>query len=523
VKLAPARLLGTRTALCTEDGFGLGGARNVTFEVPYPFLVAIMWVAQQRLPMVLLSASQQHLEQNLRVNNATAWRLTADAIERLSALEAPPGRPSHWGNCVDVPAPGRSHHATANLIRVVGEQVPARCWTRSALGRLNAAARRRRLEAVQSLASLSKADSCDALRRAQRALLDHVSASANRTGTAPGRTAGGTWAPLEGAALSVHPDPLGALLRAEVPAVVLRGLVRPQTIASIRRRIWLASAEHPPNSSGSCFCSHLDPGDRSGDGCHPQRDRRTCTWGPKLAAGLMDSRVASFWADCEASSKERRNLSTQCEREGVVPRDCSAFGAMLNGIRERATTSGVGRVKVASETAAREYSAGVLLGLPTGFRYPLHFDSLHANAWNAIRSSHCDEQNVRVLDGAASNVKRVALLHRHTFAASAILTLRAPERGLNPYDLRIYRVRWTDIVLNCSLVSQAAGGIFQRLGSATAPLYSWPHVDIQLYAVMQATFTSSIRSLCTRPRPFVGRIHAVCSRRSQHTRRMATR
>eukprot|EP00966_Prymnesium_polylepis_P224846 5200478-Prymnesium_polylepis.1 len=27
----------TRTALCTEDGFGLGRERNVTFDVSYPF------------------------------------------------------------------------------------------------------------------------------------------------------------------------------------------------------------------------------------------------------------------------------------------------------------------------------------------------------------------------------------------------------------------------------------------------------------------------------------------------------
>ena len=44
------------------------------------------------------------------------------------------------------------------------------------------------------------------------------------------------WRPLEGAALAQHDDPLGALQRGEVPALILRGLVPPAELRGLLRR-----------------------------------------------------------------------------------------------------------------------------------------------------------------------------------------------------------------------------------------------------------------------------------------------
>lgn len=64
--------------------------------------VAISWVAQQRLPMVLISAKPAHQRDNLRVYANPPWgRLTTSEMDALSAEREPAGRLSHWGDCDD--------------------------------------------------------------------------------------------------------------------------------------------------------------------------------------------------------------------------------------------------------------------------------------------------------------------------------------------------------------------------------------------------------------------------------------
>jgi len=69
-----------------------------------PQEVALQWVAQQDLPVVVLSSSAAHLGSN-RDTVSGVWRLSAEEMEALSALDQPTGKPSHWGLCDDVPAP----------------------------------------------------------------------------------------------------------------------------------------------------------------------------------------------------------------------------------------------------------------------------------------------------------------------------------------------------------------------------------------------------------------------------------
>ncbi len=61
-----------------------------------------------------------------------------------------------------------------------------------------------------------------------------------------------------------------------------------------------------------------------------------------------------------------------------------------------------------------------------------------------------------------------APLWRHRFSAAAILTLQAPDREKNRYDLRVYRQRWHGLVGNCSVRSAESYAIGQRLGPNVA-------------------------------------------------------
>ena len=56
------------------------------------------------IPFVVLSSNPAHLADDLRVFDAPPWAaLSAEEMAGLTALDAPPGRPSHWGDCRDSP------------------------------------------------------------------------------------------------------------------------------------------------------------------------------------------------------------------------------------------------------------------------------------------------------------------------------------------------------------------------------------------------------------------------------------
>ena len=65
--------------------------------------VALAWLAQLHVPMVVLSSSAAHLRRNLRLYDAAPpWgRLRDDEMAALSAESVPGGRPAHWGDCAD--------------------------------------------------------------------------------------------------------------------------------------------------------------------------------------------------------------------------------------------------------------------------------------------------------------------------------------------------------------------------------------------------------------------------------------
>ena len=65
--------------------------------------VALSWVAQQGLPLVILSSSSEHLREDVSIFSTPRWgALSRAEMEALSSLREPRGRPSHWGDCEDV-------------------------------------------------------------------------------------------------------------------------------------------------------------------------------------------------------------------------------------------------------------------------------------------------------------------------------------------------------------------------------------------------------------------------------------
>ena len=64
--------------------------------------VAISWVAQSRLPMVLISSKRAHMRDNVRAYGEPPWgRLSEREMAVLSAARQPSGRPAYWGDCDD--------------------------------------------------------------------------------------------------------------------------------------------------------------------------------------------------------------------------------------------------------------------------------------------------------------------------------------------------------------------------------------------------------------------------------------
>ena len=57
---------------------------------------------------------------------------------------------------------------------------------------------------------------------------------------------------------------------------------------------------------------------------------------------------------------------------------------------------------------------------------------------------------------------------RHAFSAAAILTLQAPDRTVNPYDLRIFASRWHALVGDCGARTSSQYGVGVRYTTAKA-------------------------------------------------------
>jgi len=67
--------------------------------------VAMKWVAQLHIPMIVLASSELHAEKNLFLFESSKWHLSSQDVQVLSKLDYPPGVPSLWGDCVDQQAP----------------------------------------------------------------------------------------------------------------------------------------------------------------------------------------------------------------------------------------------------------------------------------------------------------------------------------------------------------------------------------------------------------------------------------
>ena len=80
--------------------------------------VAIKWVVQQRIPLIVLSSSKEHLANNLQMYDHSgdgSWVLSEGEMAGLSALTTPAGRPSQWGACEDSAAPAAGSSSQAVL------------------------------------------------------------------------------------------------------------------------------------------------------------------------------------------------------------------------------------------------------------------------------------------------------------------------------------------------------------------------------------------------------------------------
>lgn len=69
--------------------------------------IALSWVAQQEMPLVIISSKPSHMKENLNVFTRPRWgKLSAAEMQALSELKKPAGRPAYWGDCRDAAPSG---------------------------------------------------------------------------------------------------------------------------------------------------------------------------------------------------------------------------------------------------------------------------------------------------------------------------------------------------------------------------------------------------------------------------------
>ncbi len=486
--------------------------------------VAMRWVAQRRLPFVTHSSSVAHLRDNLRLFDDATWapsgRALSDAeVRALDSVGAPAGSPSHWGECTE--GGGTSSPSARPGPRARRDDGWGRPRTAGDIaGKLApAVARLCGGVALPRVGWSAERQACEDAERLQNALAE-VGARSRVT-----HRADEAWEPLEGAALLAHPDPLGALQRGEVPALVLRGLVPPDELRHMLTRMaefgqrrydcarsanglertspqcalffrgdmsFLNSRKHwctllsnlaydcGRNATANPRCKEL-VGHEFAAKCHGGKELGKAA--PVEEGGARPSLANEFglkmYSNMQHGNHDRYlrhahaiNTLYNSMAEGCVGRWCSPHQAMLYGLRQLAAAGGGAprTVGLAAENATKpsasarpvDHSPGTIRVLHDGWTTPLHMDSKHSNAWVALRKELCGESVPLGMRTSPREVTRFQAIARNRFAASAILTLHAPERETNPHDLRVYRTRWPALLGNCSVRTADAYGVGAR-------------------------------------------------------------
>lgn len=217
----------------------------------------------------------------------------------------------------------------------------------------------------------------------------------------------------------------------------------------------------------------------------PNKDHayfRYSEYGRKLlhVFGLSASskRLSAFM---ENAQKAAASMELMAQRAGCVGKHCSPPQALLASLRRLAGPAR--EVTAAIEPDGKAYVPGVLRVMSTAFAYSEHFDSPHSNAWANLRQGICpgDKSPREVTDFGGINVDSHSPLRKHSFSAATILTLQAPVRKDNPYDLRLYRARWPAFLNNCSVRLSnvhGVGGHFGYVNLTDGKIRTWFEANV---------------------------------------------
>lgn len=499
-----------------------GVARIATAHGTSAAAVAMRWVAQRRVPFITHSSSVDHLRANRRLFDDARWapsgrQLSADEVRQLDGVSAPSGSPSHWGICME---DGLARAPALAPARSTGPDSWGRPRTAGDVAQKLGPTLARLCNglATPRLGWSEKRQACEDTERLQDALAE-MGARSRLT-----HRADEAWEPLEGAALLAHPDPLGALQRGEVPALMLRGLVPPNELqhmltrmAELGQRRYDCGTGRLSRDSEQCSVFH-------GDQSFINSRKKWCTLLSNLEYDCSRNATAgarcgelighNFSAKCReqpsrlpsAQASEfglkmygnmQHGMHDQYLRwarvvnslygamaEGCVGRWCSPDQAVLYGLQQLArSTRTVGlaienrttpskRPSAAEKVMPTSHSPGTIRVLHEGWKTPLHMDSKHSNAWMALRKELCGETVPVGMKTSPREVTSFKAISRNRFAASAILTLHAPEREANPVDLRVYRTRWPALLGNCSVRTNDAYGVGVRFNPKSFPQHT---------------------------------------------------
>ena len=398
-----ARALGIQYVAYSVLG-GVSGQRPPSCPPPAP-RGAPSRVRQQAIPVVVLATKRAHLAENALLLNASHRHLPVEEAARLSAVRFGPqglalGRP-----------PRRSVARARLEIRAAHARDARFARARCHPPRAPAAS----MASMASMTSMAKERDCAAVARARRMLFDVALGATSRKRTVP-------WAPLEGVALATHDDPLGALFAGDVPALVIRKLVRPKALEHMLRRIAQSAANQRDDGIGRIGClfcllnaSRISRDPRCGTRL------RNCVWGQKLAASIEKphgaAEMRTLHAErCAPMTRDLASLNAHCP----VGTECTPHAAVLRALND----VGAGRrARIGAELDVAHNP--IVAAMAPGFAYPLHYDSAHANAWPPLREWACGERVPRLM-ARPDAVNAFRVLKDHAHMGAAIFTLQEP-------------------------------------------------------------------------------------------------
>ena len=241
-------------------------------------------------------------------------------------------------------------------------------------------------------------------------------------------------------AFAQHSDPLHALSRGEISAIIIRGAMKGLDLdVAVRRLIYPADA----TASGSALPPQRLWQRRRGRGVG-----QLSTIGAELHTYLDRGPAALV----EEASRLRRAY----ELHGIA----APIAALHNTLRALAGERRVATARLDAKNAT--LGEGVFRMQGSGVHVPQHIDTLRAHRWNTARNCSRSKAAVHEAKVQYAKLARFPDPYRFDEEFSAVLMLQPAAanksaHGARAADAALFDAHWTDLLRDCSIAGSSHG------------------------------------------------------------------